>query len=73
MISQTPIPTDTKIVAVRIPISIYKILLEKSEDWEMSISGLLRETIINIYSENPKNELNLIRLYKKRSETNGHA
>jgi hypothetical protein len=56
----------THIVAFRLPKNTYKALMQRSQDWNMSISSLIREVVIKIFSED--NEFQTIKNYKPRKE-----
>ena len=58
----------TQVVALRVPHATYVILLERSKDWEMSVSSLIRELVIKVFHEKCDEEMNRIKSYRKRSK-----
>lgn len=52
----------SKIVALRIPVSTYDIIVKQSIEWDMTISVLLREIVVNVFDT----EKNSMKAYKRR-------
>lgn len=61
---------STKIIALRVPKATHVILLERSKDWKMSVSSLLRELVIKVFNDNNAEEMNRIKSYRKREFEN---
>lgn len=59
----------TEVVATRIPKDIYAILLDRSETWNMSISALVREVVVKVFSDDQ--EIIKIKHYRKRTPKYG--
>lgn len=57
---------NTKVIALRVSLETYVILLKTSKDWEMSISSLVRELVVKVFNEQDIEEMNKIKSYKKR-------
>lgn len=55
---------NTRVIALRVPNKTYLMLLKRSEDWEMSVSSLIREMVIKIFNDDE--EIHTIKSYKKR-------
>lgn len=61
----------SQVIALRVPKETYAIILERSKEWEMSVSVLLRELIVKVFNDQ---ESNTIKAYKKRREnSNGNC
>lgn len=55
----------SRIIALRVPNKTYDILLQRSNDWQMSVSFLIRELVIRVFNEQ---EIDTIKAYRKRKE-----
>lgn len=63
MQNQKKFEPRSRVIGLRVPLSTYVILLQRSKDWEMSVSSVVRELILKLFDEN---EINTIRNYKNR-------
>lgn len=53
-------------IAFRVPEATYAILQERSKEWQMSVSGIVREVVIKIFNEADEGS---IKAYRNREKT----
>ena len=61
---------EKPVVALRVPPKTYAILKERSIEWQMSVSGVVREVIIKIFNESDQKTMKSYR-NRERVKKNG--